>query len=304
MRKFVAFTGYACNNRCGFCVHLGRRALPPRTTREVAAALAAARRGGADWLELVGGEVTLRRDFLALVALARRLGFTRVALATNGRMFAKGGFAAAAVDAGLTDAMVSVHGDGPGLHDALVDSPGAFDALAAGVAALRAAGVERLSANTTVVRENVGRLEALARTLLELGLRRAEFIFVDPTVGGAADDPERWVPRLSQAAPAMRAALEAGRAAGTSEWCVRYVPLCLFAGWLDQVSELREARAFDSVEHWAPDFHNADVRGSRREAARVRTARCAGCRLEPSCEGLWRPYYERWGDAELEPVHG
>lgn len=304
MRKFVAFTGYACNNRCGFCVHLNRRALPPRTLREVARALRDARRGGADYVEFVGGEVSIRRDFLDLLALARGLGFERIAVATNGRLFARAGFARSAVMAGLTDAMVSVHGDSEELHDRLVDSPGAFTALVAGIAALREAGVGRLSANTAVVRPNVAALGRIARLLLALGLRQAEFIFVDPTVGGAADDMEAWVPRLSEAAPAMRAALAAGRDAGTPEWCVRYVPLCLFKDWLAQVSELREARAFSAVSHWAPDFQNADVAGSRRESARVRTARCAGCLLEPRCEGLWKPYAERFGDGELEPIHG
>ncbi|MBI2361792.1 MAG: radical SAM protein, partial [Elusimicrobia bacterium] len=107
MKKFVAFTGYACNNRCGFCVHLGRRALPARATREIVAAMARARREGCDALELVGGEVTIRPDFLTLLGAARALGYPRVALASNGRMFSRPGFARAAVAAGLTDAMLS-----------------------------------------------------------------------------------------------------------------------------------------------------------------------------------------------------
>lgn len=304
MRKFVAFTGYACNNRCGFCVHLGRRGLPPRSTREVVGAMTRARREGCDALELVGGEVTIRPDFLTLVGAARSLGFSRVALASNGRMFSRPGFAAAAVQAGLTDVMLSLHGDGPELHDALTGGEGNFAELVAGLAALKAAGVGRLSVNSTVVRRNVGALTSLAHLLVSLEVRSVEFIFVDPSVGGAADDFEAWVPPLGEAAAAMRAALSIGREAGTSDWCVRYVPLCLFKDWLGQVSELREAEAFSQVRHWAPDFVNDDVQGSRRDGARVRTARCAGCRLEPRCEGLWREYAERRGDGELEPLHG
>lgn len=304
MRKFVAFTGYACNNRCGFCVHLGRRSLPARSTREVVAAMRDARRDGCDLLELVGGEVTIRPDFLTLVGAARSLGFPRVALASNGRMFSRPGFAQAAVGAGLTDVMLSLHGDGAELHDGLTGAPGNFKELLGGLEALKAAGIGRLSVNSTVVRRNMTALPGLARLLLSLGVRSAEFIFVDPTVGGAADDFEAWVPPLGEAAAAMRAALAIGREAGISDWCVRYVPLCLFKDWLGQVSELREAEAFSRVRHWAPDFVNDDVLASRREGARVRTARCAGCRLEPSCEGLWRDYARRRGDAELEPVHG
>ncbi|MBI3297193.1 MAG: radical SAM protein [Elusimicrobia bacterium] len=303
MKKFVAFAGYACNNRCGFCVHLYRRGVPPLSTRAVVAALAAARADGCDWAELIGGEATVRPDVLTLVAAARRLGYARVAMATNGRMFARPGFARAAVDAGLTDVMLSIHGAEPALHDALTGAPGSLEELLEGAGRLHAAGVPRLSANTTVVRANVGALQGIGRLLLRLGLMQAEFIFVDPSSGGAARDPAAWMPRLFEAAPALRRLLGLGREAGTRGWRVRYVPLCLFRDWLDQVSELRERQAFSEVRHLAPDFYNPDVTASRRESARVRTPRCRGCALADDCEGLWRAYVELWGDAELEPVN-
>ena len=57
-----------------------------------------------------------------------------------------------------------------------------------------------------------------------------------------------------------------------------------------------------SVEHWAQDFRNTDVTASRGALARRRTGRCRGCKLSPSCEGLWSAYLRRYGDAELKAV--
>ena len=98
----------------------------------------------------------------------------------------------------------------------------------------------------------------------------------------------------------MRAALDVGRRGGTRDFVVRYVPLCHFTDYLDQISELREVSTF-RTRHWAPDFQNNDVGAGRAEVGREKTARCRGCILRDQCEGLWREYLRRYGDAELTP---
>lgn len=301
MKKLVLFLGYECNNHCGFCVHLHRRGEPSRPSPEVLAELADGRRRGFDYVELIGGEATIRPDFNPLVRCARGLGYREVALATNGRMFAYPAFAADAVAAGVTTVIFSVHGADADAHDAMTSSPGSFDQLVRGVENLQRLDFPRIFANSVVSRPNVDAVPEVARFLLRLGIRTAEFILVDPS-GGALSAFERWVPPLAAAGEAMRRALAVGRGAGTEDFTVRYLPLCLAGRRLDQVSELREARVFSRVEHRAPGFVNADVQGSRRSLARVKTARCAGCGLNGLCEGIWKEYYERRGDEELRPV--
>lgn len=301
-QKLVLFTGFSCNNRCAFCMNLDKRGLPEKSTREVLRELAAAKAAGVEYLELIGGEPTIREDFLPLLRAARKLAFKDLVLVTNGRMLAYPEFAREAVSAGVTKFILSLHGPDAALHDGLTGSPGAFEQLLRGAANLRALGVRRLFANCTVVRPNMARLPELGRLLLGLGILDAEFIFVDPNAGGPVHEPA-LVPRISEAAPFMRQVLDAGRAGGTRDWAVRYVPLCHFQGYLEQVSELREVAVFHT-RHWAPDFRNEDVAASRREAGRRKTERCRGCRLFEPCEGLWTGYLERFGDSELSPVRG
>ena len=99
----------------------------------------------------------------------------------------------------------------------------------------------------------------------------------------------------------MRETLDIGRAKGIRGWTVRYVPLCYFPEYLDQISEIREVKLFHT-RHWAPDFQNNDVGGTRVGGNRIKTDRCKGCSLYNSCEGIWKEYVNRVGDEELHPV--
>ncbi|MDE2491977.1 MAG: radical SAM protein [Elusimicrobia bacterium] len=300
-QKLVLFTGFSCNSYCHFCIDLNKRDLPDKSTRQIVEEMVRAKAAGVEYLEMIGGETTIRRDFLPLVRTAKRLGFRDIVVVTNGRMLAYPEFARDTVAAGVTDVVFSIHGHDAALHDELTSAPGSFDELLKGVANVRAEGLERVFGNCTVVKRNMKVMPKIAELFLKLKIHHVEFIFVDPTYGGAYTNFRGLVPRISEAAPYMREALDVGRRGGTRDFVVRYVPLCHFPDDLDQVSEIREVATF-RTRHWAPDFQNDDVGASRAVAGRAKTERCAGCSLYDRCEGLWREYLTRYGDEELSPV--
>ncbi|PIU75150.1 MAG: hypothetical protein COS76_02280, partial [Candidatus Portnoybacteria bacterium CG06_land_8_20_14_3_00_39_12] len=84
-------------------------------------------------------------------------------------------------------------------------------------------------------------------------------------------------------------------------WDIRYVPLCYFQNYLNQISELQEVRIFQT-EHIAPDFYDPDVEKNRAEVGRAKTKRCQGCKLYQKCEGIWKEYLKHYGDKELKKV--
>ena len=301
IQKLVLFTGFSCNSRCHFCIDLNKRDIPDKSTQAIVREMVEARAQGVEYLEMIGGETTIRADFLPLVRTAKKLGFQDVIIVTNGRMFSIPQFAKDTVEAGVTDIVFSIHGPDAQLHDLLTAAPGSFEQLLQGVANLRALGFKRLFANCTIVKNNMKRLPDIGRLFLKLNIHHAEFIFVDPTYGGAYSNFDPQVPKISEAAPYMRELLDIGRAGGTRDWTVRYVPLCYFPEYLDQISEIREVAIFHT-RHWAPDFKNEDVGASRRIAGRVKTQRCSGCSLFDQCEGIWKEYVNRYGDSELTPV--
>ncbi|MEI7482460.1 MAG: radical SAM protein [Elusimicrobiota bacterium] len=301
MLKIVLFTGYACSNRCVFCIGADKRNLRGRTTKELLASVYAAKKKGADILEIIGGEATIRPDFAALVRAAKDIGIREVVCATNGRVFSDMSMAGAIVGAGIDELIFSIHGPSAAVHDKMTASPGSFAELKKGLANLKKLGFKRISGNTTVVKGNMRSLPEIARFYVRLGIRNVEYIFVDPNYGGARNDFDELVPRISAAAPHMRSALRIGLTAGFDQWKVRYVPLCHFIGYEAQISEMNERVNF-LTEHWAPDFKNTDAIGSRSAVGRRRTAVCKGCARLHVCEGIWVEYLKHYGDGELRPI--
>ena len=55
-KKLMIVPGYACNNRCKFCINYDMRDLPQRSTTEVLHQIRQGRENGCDYLEFAGGE--------------------------------------------------------------------------------------------------------------------------------------------------------------------------------------------------------------------------------------------------------
>ena len=301
IKKTVIIVGYRCNNRCQFCNDANKRELPNKTTGQIKEEMIRARNRGTTYLELIGGETTIRPDALALISFAKNLGFETITMSTNGRMYSYPELTKKMIEAGLTDIIFSIHGHQAKIHDYLTQSPGSFKQLLKGLNNFKKLGFKKIGSNTTIVKQNYRYLPQIGRFLYQKGIRNAEFIFVDPNYGGAYDNFGKLVPRISQIASYIKKCLEIGKKNNISHWAVRYVPLCYFQDYLDQVSELREVKIFQT-EHLAPDFENLDVEGSRRVIGRTKTNKCQSCQLFNLCEGIWQEYLRRYGDGEFRPV--
>lgn len=303
IHKTVVFTGYKCNNRCVFCMEQDKRDLPPRGTKEVKEEIGAARQRGADYLELIGGEMTIRSDFVELLKFANTLGFSTIMISTNGRMFSYEKFTRNALRAGLTDIVFSIHGHNAELHDSLTQSEGSFEQLREGVENVKRTKEEedleiQLGSNTTIVKPNLDSLPEIGRLIKKLGIRNSEFIFVDPNEGGANKNFHELVPKISNAAPVIKECLQIGT--DFPHWDVRYVPLCYFVDFLDQVSEIKEVNTFET-EHIAQDFEDYNAEKNREAVGREKAKVCENCVLDDFCEGIWRTYAQKYGTEELNP---
>jgi MoaA/NifB/PqqE/SkfB family radical SAM enzyme len=301
MEKLVLFTGFSCNAYCHFCIDLNKRDVPDKSTQQLVREMVQAKDAGVEYLEIIGGEATMRKDFLPLLGAAKKLGFKEIILVTNGMMLSYPDFAKKTVALGVRDIVFSIHGPNAEVHDAMTATPGSYDLLLKGLANVRKEGLKRTFGNCTVTQKNMKYIPDIARKFLELDIHHVEFIFVDPTYGGAFSKFDAQVPKISEAAKYMREALDIGRAGGTKDFTVRYVPLCHFTDYLGQVSEIREVQLF-RTRHWAPDFRNDDVSEGRKAVGREKTAACEGCTLYNACEGMWTEYIKRRGDEELTPV--
>ena len=299
--KTVIIADYTCNNNCLFCIDSEKRSILPRSTATIIKEMKEARKRDNTYLELIGGELTLREDIFLIIDCAKKLGFDTIAMATNGRMLAYLDFAKKLIEAGLTHIIFSIHGHTHELHDSLTRAKGSLKQLLQGLKNLKTLNFKQIGSNTTIVKQNYRSLPKIGRFIKDLNIYNAEFIFVDPNYGGARSHFEELVPRISDVAPYAHACLDLYKNSGASHWHIRYVPLCYFIGYKDQISELHEYRTF-KTEHLAPDFRNFDVEGTRGIIGRIKPTKCKICKEFHICEGIWKEYYNHFGDGELKPI--
>lgn len=279
-RHWVRLTR-CCNNRCAFCLDADAHDGRPRPAAEVLDDIAEGARLGRRRLVLSGGEPSIHPDFLELLRAGARAGYERTQVITNGRMFARPGAIEAAVEAGLGELTVSVHGHTAELHDRLVGVAGAFAQTLRGLRAALARGRLIVNVDVVICGPNAASFDRVVALCHRLGVRELDLLLVQPA-GRAARDPA-MLPDPAVVAASLGRVLELARRADLFVWTNR-VP----AGLLEGHEELIQ------------DPHKLidEVRGRLEEVERLLAAnvplRCRGdgaslcraCFLAPLCDEL------------------
>ena len=289
--------GFACNNRCHFCVQGDKRARHAPRDAAALREILEQERARADAVVFTGGEPTVRRDLPELVAYARELGYRTIQIQTNGRMFAHRAFALRLVECGANEFSPALHGHVAALHDYLTDAPGAFAQTVAGIRNLKELGQTVLT-NTVITKSSYRHLPEIARLLASLGVDQLQLAFVHP-VGTAGERFDAVVPRMELVAPyvmdALRLALDGGRRAFTEA-----IPYCILPGLEECVVE----RFIPRTAVYDAEATIADYSAYRLDEGKLRGPDCARCAWLDRCEGPWREYPERHGWDEFRPVAG
>ncbi len=287
--------GFACNNRCLFCVQGDKRSrYAPRSTEDLRAVLRA-ERARVSAVVFTGGEPTVRRDLPELVACARDLGYPTIQIQTNGRMFAHPGYVKRLVEAGANEFSPALHGHVAALHDFLTNAPGSFAQTVSGIRHLKALGQFVLT-NTVVTKSNHRNLPDIARLLVGLGVDQFQLAFVHP-VGTAGEQFARVVPRMTLAAPYLKAALQVGLDAGRRVY-TEAVPYCILDGYEGCVVE----KYIPRTAIYDAESTIADYTRYRLDEGKKKGPGCRTCVHDAECEGPWREYPERFGWDEFRPV--
>lgn len=258
-----------CDNRCVFCAPHGSAPIAPRdidaVTRDLDA-LAAHHSA----ITFTGGEPALHPALPAIITAARRRGFMRVGIQTNGRRLGESGYVASLRDAGLSDAHFSLHGLGPAIHDYHTGVPGSFVEATAGLGAARRAGLTT-TVTTVLTRSNARALTTLAPWLAGKGVA-AWTLTIPRTAGRLVAAFDRVFPRLVMAMPYALHALDLAQQRGVTVF-LRGAPLCMLGPFAAR-SLPDDVRAFDPT-------------------------RCDGCPVRARCPGIDARYLRRFGGDEF-----
>ncbi len=284
-RHWVRLTRY-CNQRCLFCLDRYAQTGGVLALSSIRRELLLGRKRGLRRVVLSGGEPTVHPEFVAIVRLARALGYEHVQTITNGRRFCYGEFFRDAVAAGLGEATFSLHGHTPDLHDRLTKVPGSFvQAVTALRRALATPGFI-VSVDVVINRLNLPVLREHLDFCIGLGVREFDLLALVP-FGDAWKHRETLHCDFSRPEELARLhrALELSRRPDLHVWTNRLKP--------------EHLEGFESLIQ-PPDKILDEVRGRGRIFARyLNGGRAPGCRGE-SCEHCFLQDFCRDLDAALK----
>lgn len=304
MKMLNLFLNYSCNAKCGFCFNPANPSEAEEqglSTEKAAWALVAGFRSGHRSVSFIGGEVTVRGDFIKLVAAARRTGYEDIRLVSNGLRLAEPGYVDSLLAAGVTGVDISLHSHRAVMHDKLLGFPGAFEKAAAALSRLKNHPI-RLGVNIVINRLNYGQLpETVAALYAEQGIRKFSF-FGLRYIGHmklAHNLAELKVPMM-ETAPALKRALEWLEEKGCLEsTCIGDFVPCALPGYEELITDWRSGDNPDCVTH--PDGRveaSEEVCGKGKRPV----AACSDCVHRSSCLGVEGDYLAVFGEGEFKPL--
>lgn len=336
--RFVLHVGYSCNERCEFCYYLEdlkNNTAKDATTAENKAKIDLARRFGRRAIDISGGEPTIRKDLPELISYCRRNGFHTVTVITNGLKTADPEYCGTLKEAGLTEALFSIHSHSAEIHDKLTHVPGSFDRLMRSAENFSALGLP-FRINTVVTNENyryVGDFLAMTHRFRPATLN---LIVFNPSETAASLDRDSSV-RFSDyrlIGDAISSALD--------EWKsrfgiinVRFLPFCFLEKHPEcvrtQWQKVHEDQEWDPIlnvafqKGWpaaaasvlagafmpwnSPRYRAADaytlfnkwLSNFRMKLYYRQGSLCRECSLSPICTGVQKDYVKKFGFPEVKP---
>jgi len=330
-------TGYVCNNNCLFCYFRGRKhELRNPSTERVKRLFFTIRKLGIDTLEITGGEPTIREDILKLVSFAKKeLKFKKISVITNGVRFCEEAFAAKAIECGVDDVLVSVHGPDARLHDSLTDTQGSFDKAVEAIRNVLKCGAS-CRTNTVVTKLNYAKSKDIAGLVYNLGVRRVNYIYFSPLDDAITAQKNLWC-TYSETAPVIKGMIDDHKDK-LETISIKVIPFCFLEGYERYITNLfqnsydpyewdyyqrvrvRRGRLIRDIATMAGMFFFMNVRcipkiGLKKslreailhvEACRhcIKPKACRRCRFDLICPGVWKAYAREFGMDEIKPIGG
>lgn len=262
------FLGNQCNNNCLHCLFRQKDPVKP----ELQAVINALEQAKGDSVALYGGEPTLRNDLLGIILAAKRKGFRRIKLITNGCAFSDIQFLLEIANAGCYLFEIKVWGPNPDIHDYLTQTTGSFWQTIQGIENLQRLSCDKfICVRIPLCCQNYKDLEATVTTALGLGINRIILQVQDYHLS------------LEDVLPHIKNAVNLSIL--NRVWIVTEgLPFCIMQGLEHHISEIYYG--WDTLFEKVFKHHQY----------------CQDCIYQELCPGVEEKYLEQFGNNELSPV--
>lgn len=308
VKRLEFHMSYICDQKCIFCsesVRMDTHVKSPLSLEEMVRVVLRKRKEGCEHITFVGGEPTVVPEFLGLLKAVKKLGY-KTLLITNGGRLADRKFASKALPL-LDEIVLSIHGHTPALHDKLVVEPGSFKKLMSAFDLIgRAKRKPFVITNTVVLQQNIADIRDIVDFLTRIPVVDHVLLSNIAPDGSALANYRKQSIRIKQLGDR---APELSRIAKDRGVVLRFfgMPLCVLGSAWENSNDL----------HWNPrtNVERAFVDGKTGledtwnytpERMRHYTEKCGTCDWKggDKCVGVFKTYYDHFGDEELTPVRG
>lgn len=304
-KSLLILTGFSCNNNCVICsVKEMKNSYSDRSFDDIIKNLEEGRKNDYKDVEFTGGETTIRPDIIRLVQEAKQLGFSTIALSTNGRLFSYDEFCRKIIEAGLNKITFSLLGHTEAIHNAIARTPGSFKEIIQGINNVQKFPHVHLNVSSVISRLNAKELKEFGLFILSLGVKHWYLLDLIPD-GNArqmylslAVSPKKLESELNSLISIAPEFAEIG---------FFDFPLCLFQERFFKLPNAKFINAQRRLETslqvgYNPSRTRLNSKGVYEDFYKRHIRTCQKCRFYKECGGIWHSYLNLFSKGEFEKM--
>lgn len=277
-RKWIGITN-KCNNKCIFCLDGKIKNKFQKSIEEIKKELNSGIGEGCVRLVISGGEATIHSDFIEIIKIGKKIGYKKIQVISNGRMFSYSGFLNKAIKAGLDEITFSIHGHNAELHDSLTSVKGSFEQTINGI---KKALKKKIIVNCDIVlnKQNIIYFPKIIILLLDMGVREFDLLQIMP-FGNAWENKKEMIYDLNENIQYIKEGIEIGKKRGATIWTNRFPPEYL-EGYEEYIQD--PYKLLDEVRGRKKDFLTKLKKNEKLECYRER---CNFCCMKDLCNFIY-----------------
>jgi cyclic pyranopterin phosphate synthase len=299
---WLIMTGFSCNSNCIMCsVRPKAKSYSDRSTQEIINDLAKGQKQGYTEVEFTGGEPTIRPDIFVLIKTAKKLGYKKIAVSTNGRMLSYNKFCKKIIESGVSSVTFTINAHNRKLGDAISRTPDSFEQTVRGVKNTIKNHAD-VSVNTVVFEMNYKYLNQIGKYINDLGVNVWHLLDLIPD--GYANE---FYKILSVSPSNLSKQFNNLKIINKFELVIFFdFPLCLFS--LKMLEDLRthfitaQGRTQITKQTGYDPKRFSKSKKSYKDIHKQRINICKKCRFNKECGGIWKESLDVYGKEEIESL--
>ncbi|MDD4931115.1 MAG: radical SAM protein [Candidatus Colwellbacteria bacterium] len=289
-----------CNNNCEMCSLHSDDSRDESMSFEEAAEFTIKNIDEYSNIEFTGGEPTIKEGLLELVALAKKTGYDKICISTNGRRLSDENFCHALAENGLNVVTFALHGHNAETHERMSRVIGSFEESMEGIKNVLNEPTMALAITSVLSRHNHETFSEIGKMLIEMGVK--QWSISDLIPDGRAQDiydslslsPSEMGKSLAEAIPLFPGFYQVG---------IFNFSRCFFP------EELYRNVAFFDTKAKA-DLWDIEGKEGRYEKEgevyhdfhKTYLGICEKCPAYETCGGVWKRSLELYGPSEMEKI--